>query len=148
MNNVAALLDIAQGIFDSVKEKRSSYIKEIKHKEHDLHAFLAQPLDFDTVTAYTRWKYPGLEPSEKLTQLLLRDIDLKGYLKLQQLDTAVNRAQAAVEAYRAENPDWFKNGTDFITKSLGFVDQKFRAKHGFAPKTRMAFKKFQHLVGP
>ena len=124
----------------------TSYIKEIQHKEHNPPAFLAQPLDFDTVLAYTRWKFPDREPSERLTQLLLRDIDLKEYPQLQQLDKAVNRAQAAVDAYRTENPDLFKNGTDFMTKSLGFVDNKFRAKHGFAPKTRTAFQRFQHLV--
>lgn len=136
LNSVASLLEIAQGIFDSVKAKHDSYISEIQHKEKDAPAFLAQPLDFDTVTAYAKWKFSQLEPSERLTQMLLRNIDIRDYPTLQQLDTAVNRARAAVAVYRAENPNWFKNGTDFLTKSLGFVDLKFRKKHGFAPRTR------------
>lgn len=65
---------------------------------------------------------------------------------LTRLDAVVDRARAAVEAYQKENPDWFKTGTDFITKSLGFADPKFRAKHGFASRTRTAFDKFQSLV--
>jgi putative GTP pyrophosphokinase len=109
LNNVASLLEIAQGIFDSVKEKRTAYVSEIQQKEKDPPNFLAQPLDFDTVIAYTRWKFPDRDASEKLT-------------------------------------DWFKTGTDFLTKSLGFVDSKFRAKHGFAPRTRAAFDTFQKLV--
>jgi ppGpp synthetase/RelA/SpoT-type nucleotidyltranferase len=147
LNNVASLLEIAQGIFDLVRDKRDAYVNEIQQKTEEPTAFLAQPLDFDTVIAYTRWKFSDLDVSEKLTQTLLRDIDLKDYQSLQQLDAVVDRASAAVQAYLKENPDWFKTGTDFLTKSLGFVDSKFRAKHGFAARTRAAFDKFQHLVG-
>lgn len=146
LNNVASLLEIAQGIFDSVRVKRAAYVSEIRQKEKDPQNFLAQPLDFDTVIAYTRWKFPDREPSEKLTQILLRDIDLKKYPALQNLDQVVDRAVAAVEAYRKENGVWFKTGTDFITKSLGFVDPDFRAKHGFAARTRSAFDQYQYLV--
>jgi len=146
LNNVASLLEIAQGVFDSVKEKRAVYVTEIQQKAKEPPAFLAQPLDFDTVIAYTRWKFPDRDASDKLTQILLRDIDLNDYSTLQQLDTVVDRARTAVEAYQKENPVWFKTGTDFITKSLGFVDPKFRAKHGFAARTRAAFDKFQSLV--
>lgn len=146
LNRVTSLLEIAQSIFDSVKEKREAYVSEIQQKEKDPPAFLAQPLDFDTVIAYTRWRFPDRDASEKLTQILLKDIDLNDYPSLQQLDAVVDRARAAVEAYQKENPDWFKTGTDFITKSLGFADAKFRAKHGFAPRTRAAFDKFQSLV--
>ncbi len=146
LNNVASLLEIAQGIFDSVKEKRAAYVSEIQQKEKDPLAFLAQPLDFDTVIAYTRWRFPDRDASERLTQILLKDIDLNDYPSLRQLDAAVDRARAAVEAYKQETPDWFKTGTDFITKSLGFVDPKFRANHGFAARTRAAFDRFQSLV--
>lgn len=146
LNNVASLLEIAQGIFDSVKEKRAAYVSEIHEKEENPPAFLAQPLDFDTAIAYARWKFPSRDANEKLTQILLRDINLKDYPTLLQLDNVVDRAREAVEAYRAENPDWFKTGTDFLTKSLGFVDANFRRKHGFAAKTRAAFSKYENLV--
>jgi putative GTP pyrophosphokinase len=146
LNNVASLLEIAQGIFDSVKEKRAAYVTEIQQKKDDPAAFLAQPLDFDTLIAYTRWKFPNQDVSEKLTQTLLRDINRQDYPTLEQLNAVVDRARVAVAAYQKENPDWFKTGTDFLTKSLGFVDSKFRAKHGFAPRTRAAFNRFQSLV--
>ena len=146
LNNVASLLEIAQGIFDSVKDKRAEYIREIGRMEVGSSAFLAQPLNFDTVIAYTRWKFPDREPSDSLTQRLLRDIDLKDYPTLQILDALVERTRAAVKAYQKENPDWFTTGTDFITKSLGFADHKFRAKHGFASRTRDAFDRLQNLV--
>jgi len=146
LNNVASLLEIAQGIFDSVKEKRAAYVTEIQQKKGEPAVFLAQPLDFDTLIAYTRWKFPDRSVSERLTQTLLSDINRQDYPTLEQLNVVVDRARAAVEAYQKENPDWFKTGTDFLTKSLGFVDCKFRAKHGFASKTRAAFDRFQDMV--
>lgn len=146
LNNVASLLEVAQGIFDTVREKRIAYVNEIQQKKEDLPAFLGQALDFDTVIAYTRWKFPDLGASEKLTQVLLKDINLEHYPRLQQLDAIVDRARVAVEAYQKESPELFKTGTDFLTKSLGFADLTFRAKHGFAAKTRDAFNKFQKLV--
>jgi putative GTP pyrophosphokinase len=146
LNNVASLLEIAQGIFDSVKQKRVAYVAEIQQKKGDPTVFLAQPLDFDTLIAYTRWKFPERSVNERLTQTLLKDINRQDYPTLEQLDMVVDRARAAVEAYQKENPDWFKTGTDFLTKSLGFVDSKFRAKHGFASKTRAAFDRLQSMV--
>lgn len=146
LNNVASLLEVAQGVFDSVKKKRAAYVNEIQEKEVNPPAFLAQPLDFDTAIAYAKWKFPNQGANEKLTQILLRDINLRNYPTLQQLDDVVGRAREAVEAYRTENPDRFKTGTDFLTKSLGFVDVDFRQKHGFAANTRAAFSKYENLV--
>jgi hypothetical protein len=49
----------------------------------------------------------------------LKDIDLKTYPALQQLNAVVGQARAAIAAYQKENPDWFKTDTDSLTKSLG-----------------------------
>lgn len=146
LNNVSALLEIAQRTFDHVRERQAAYVHEIQEKEKDPLAFLAQPLDYETLLAYTRWKYPELPASDKLNLRLLQDLDQTSYPSLAQIDAAVERAKGAVEVYRRENPDWFKFGTDFITKSLGFVDDTFLTKHGFASKTRDAIANYRHLV--
>lgn len=146
LNSVSALLEIAQRTFDSVREQRNTYVQEILEKEKDPPAFLAQPLDYETLLAYTRWKFPGLPTSDKLTLRLLQDLNQQTYPTLAQIDAVVERARHAVDAYKRENPDWFKSGTDFITKSLGFVDDEFLLKHGFAAKTRTAIGKYKNLV--
>jgi ppGpp synthetase/RelA/SpoT-type nucleotidyltranferase len=148
LNNVASLLEVAQDVFDKVREKRDAYIKEIETKQNDQSAFLEQPVDYDTLIAFTKWKYPNLPVSEQITQLVLRDIDPNDFPKLRHIDSAVTRAQSAVNAYRKENPDWFKFGTDYVTKSLGFTNSTFRAKHGFANRTRAAFEQYKNLVKP
>jgi putative GTP pyrophosphokinase len=147
LNNVSALLEIAQRTFDNVREQRNAYVQEIQEKEKDPSAFLAQSLDYETLLAYTRWKFPEMLASDKLNLRLLQDLNQQAYPTLAQIDAAVERAKSAVEAYRLENPEWFKFGTDFITKSLGFVDDQFLAKHGFARKTREAIAKYRNLVG-
>lgn len=146
LNNVASLLEIAQGIFDSMREKRHSYISEIHKKEETTIDFLSQPVDYETLYAYTRWKYKDLVVSDNWHNRLLADLNLQKHPTLKEIDDAVERAQGAIKEYHKENPDWFKYGTDYITKSLGFADKEFREKHAFGKKTRDAFSKYEHLV--
>jgi putative GTP pyrophosphokinase len=148
LNNVASLLEVAQGVFDSVREKRATYLDDIQEKKEDTSRFLAQPIDYDTLFAYTQWKYPDLEVSERWHPRLLRDLNLEKYRTLVDIDAVVNDAKPAVEAYQKENPSWFPNDTAYITKSLGFMDSQFRRKHAWGQLTKDAFKKFGHLVKP
>lgn len=146
LNNVASLLEVAQQVFDSIRNKRVQYLTEIREKENRVFEFISQPIDFDTLAAYTEWKYPNMPISEIWQTRLLNDIDRSRYKTLKDLDAVIERARPAVEAYRIENAKWFSFGTDFITKSLGFVDTSFRAKHPWGDKTKIAFDKFGHLV--
>ncbi len=146
LNNVASLLEIAQGVFDSVRHKRNQYEVEIESSEEDVPAFLSNPIDYDTLAAYTRWKYPDLPISENWHARLLADLNREKYQKLRDIDIIVKRAKKAVDAYRNENPSWFQYGTDYLTKSFGFVDQEFREKHPFGKLTIEAFKRLEYLV--
>jgi len=146
LNNVAALLEIAQGVFDMVREKRASYLNEISSKKTQPSDFLAQELDYDTLREYTSWKFPNLPVSEIWHQRLMQDIDQKVYRTLQDLDDVIERTKDAVEQYNKEKPDYFTAGTDYITKSLGFADESFRNRHPFCTLTMEAFKKYQRYV--
>lgn len=107
---------------------------------------LTRPVTFDSLAWYTLWKFPNRPISEKIQALLLQDIDHRKYSTIEALDKVIERARPAVERYASENPEWFKSGTDYITKSLGFVDLGFRRRHGFADRTRQAFEKYENLV--
>lgn len=107
---------------------------------------LSRQISFDSVAWYSLWKFPTKPVSEKIQVLLLRDLDDTKYRTIKDIDLAVNRASRAVEAYAQEKPDFFMHGTDHITKSLGFVDQEFRSRHGFAAITLQAFEKYKGLV--
>lgn len=146
LNNVASLLEIAQGVFDSIREKRDYYLSEIHNKESDKSAFLELPIDYDTLKAYTEWKFPNLGVSDRFHSRLLADIDTNNYRNLKEIDQVIEQAKPAVDAYKKEDPRWFRNGTAYITKSLGFVDTEFRNRHPFGQPTRDAFKKFENLI--
>jgi TIR domain len=107
---------------------------------------LNQPVNETTLEIYTKQKYPGLPVNEKIQRLLLRDLDKARYTTIGCLDRVVNAASDAVDKYRNEKPEWFKSGTDYLTKSLGFTDNDFRERHGFAPQTREAFLRYGDLM--
>lgn len=145
LNNVSVLLEIAQDVFDTVLKKRKTYIQEIEVTEEPLR-FLSRPIDFDTLQAYTVWKYPKLPVSEQWLARPLLDLGRTRYLTLADVDAAVESSKPAVEQYRSQNPTWFQTGTDVITKSMGFVDRVFRERHPGGKKTLVAFRVLEHLV--
>ena len=145
LNNVASLLEVAQEIFDRSSATRKEYSKTVESKRGSSD-FLQQPIDRETVSAYTRWKYPDLPVNERIQELLIRDMDHSRYRQLAHIDQAVEDAKDAVRAYQQEEPSLFSAGTDYLTKSLGFSDERFQVAHPFATRTRSAFKKFGHLV--
>jgi putative GTP pyrophosphokinase len=146
LNNVSVLLEIAQDVFDRVRGDRQSYIDEIEQKRGSTPDFLCQPLDHETLAGYTKWKFPDLPVKPELQELLLADLDRARFNTLKHIDDAVEAAADAVKSYAAENQDLFTFGTDFITKSLGFVDMDFRQKHGFGDRTRQAFERYADKV--
>jgi hypothetical protein len=107
---------------------------------------LSQPINEETLRAYTKWKYPHLPVDERVQSLLLRDLDKHRYRVVADLDRVVNAASDAVLRDKSQRPQMYDTGTDYLTKSLGFVDEQFRMQHRFAPETREAFRRWWHLV--
>jgi hypothetical protein len=114
--------------------------------DSDAEELLSQPINKETLETYTIWKYPNLPVDHKIQELLIRDIDKALYKTLSDLDRVVSAASDAVDQYKDVRPEMFDAGTDYLTKSLGFADDRFREKHPFAPQTRAAFQKWGHLV--
>lgn len=135
-------------LIKSVKQNNKTNIPQLHKGETNFEHILAQSLGYDALALYTLLKFSELPVSERIQKLILKDIDIARYPTLKEIDNAVNKAKKAVEAYKQENPDFFKFGTDYISKSLGFTDNVFALKHGFAEKTRNAFSKYANLVKP
>jgi hypothetical protein len=101
-----------------------------------------QALTLDTLSSYVTYRFPNKPVGEDVLKLLLRDIDKNRYNKIRDIDNVVQRVTDAVTKYEEEKPELFTKGADYLTKSLGFVDQSFRSRHGFSDETRLAFVKF------
>jgi ppGpp synthetase/RelA/SpoT-type nucleotidyltranferase len=146
INNVSSLLEIAQGVFDDTQKKRNQYETEIREKSEDVNELLNQPINDATLRAYTEIKFKKLPIKENIHSLILRDINIADYPNLKALDEAINKAKPAVDIYYKEAPELFKSGSDFITKSLGFIDDTFLINHPFCQKTREAVRKLRPLI--
>jgi putative GTP pyrophosphokinase len=82
---------------------------------------------------------------ENLQELLIKDLDHSRFGRLKDIDDVVVRATDAIEAYRKEAPDLFTFGTDYITKSIGFVDEQFGKRMVLVLKHARLFKSFRIL---
>jgi hypothetical protein len=107
-----------------------------------------RPLGYDSSGWYTLLRFPNLPVSEFWQARAINDVDPNRFSSIRDIDEVVSRARDAVSAYAAEAPGLFKHGTDFITKSLGFVAGDFRRAHSFATETLQAFSKYANLVRP
>jgi hypothetical protein len=107
---------------------------------------LSRPLTYDSLAWYTLWKFPGKKVSGYWQDRILNDIDRGRYPTIYEIDGVVNRARDAVFAYSRESPEVFGYGTDFLTKSLGFVDEEFRLRHGFSNRSLATFLRLANLL--
>lgn len=126
--------------------------EEIKRRDKELisesekEGFLKQVVNQDTLKAYSEWKFPDKPVSDDLNLKIMNDLNKSKYLTLRELDDVIEKAKPAVDTYFKEKPDLFKFGTDFITKSLGFIDEDFFAKHSFCQETRDAVKRLKRII--
>jgi hypothetical protein len=104
------------------------------------------PISWESLAALTKRLYPDLSVDEFWQTQLLADLDNASFRSISDIERAVDRARVAVLAYAQDVPAFFESGTDYLTKSLGFVDLCFRARHNWNPVTRAAFLKYEHLV--
>jgi hypothetical protein len=119
---------------------------EVKIKEFDSN-FLQQKVDEKSLLDYANKKYKYFKHNDhKINKLLWRDLDKNKYKTLEDIDHVVRKAKPAVDAYYKNNSSLFNSGTDFLTKSLGFVDDNFRNKHPFGIETINAFKTYSRLI--
>ncbi len=95
-------------------------------------------LSFESVVAYSVLKFPQKAVSVHWTNQLLADINPARYKSVRDIDAVVEYAKRAVDDFSTTEPDLFQYSTDYITKSLIFVDSEFRSRHGGSRRTLVA----------
>lgn len=105
-----------------------------------------QILNEETIRILTKKLFPTLPIDEFWQTQLLADLDVALYRSPDDIELAYKRAQRAVETYAQEQPHLFRSGTDYLTKSLGFVDLCFRERHNWSEKTKRAFQRLANEV--
>jgi TIR domain-containing protein len=99
---------------------------------------LDREISYDNLIAYAVQVYPNLTVSRDWTRELLKDINRDRYLTIRDIDREVKYAKSAIDSYARTRPDLFEHSTDFLTKTLLFVDSEFRQAHTASPVTLKA----------
>jgi hypothetical protein len=106
-----------------------------------------EPISWDSMSRYTLYKYGHLGIDEYWQAEMLDNLqNIKNIKIIKDVDDIIEKVHVALAVYIRENPVVFTTGTDFITKSIGFYSEEFRANHNFAYVTELAFKKYKSLI--
>jgi len=100
----------------------------------------------ESLRQLTERLFPGAGIDEFWQTQLLADLDAAMFKSVDDIERAVLRARPAVAVFAREHPDLFRTGTDYVTKSLGFVDLRFRKQHNWLRETRATFDRLAPLV--
>jgi hypothetical protein len=74
----------------------------------DVAAFLSQSIDKDTLSAYTKWRYPKRPIHTTVQEQLLKELSFTKFQTLGDLDRAVDAAEHAVDHYKKEAQDGYR----------------------------------------
>jgi hypothetical protein len=118
----------------SRQEKLGKDVTTVSFREE----LLNRELTYENLIAYTVEMFPSLPISREYTQALLRDIDKSRYKTVRDIDREFKFAYNKVSEYARARPELFETGTDFLTKSLIFVDSHFRENHSVSVTTMRA----------
>jgi hypothetical protein len=145
LQQFAALASVMADTFFEINEAASLSVEarstRIAQNQETLvyqEELLDKEVTYENVVAYTIETFPGMPVSREWTRELLNDIPKHRYIKIRDIDRVVKYAKSKVDQYARERPDLFQYGTDFITKSLTFVDAEFRRVHNVSPATMEA----------
>jgi hypothetical protein len=136
--------EMADSFYEIIEASRLSDASKAKQLDKDIRAIdrlehlLDREISYDSLVAYAVEFFPDLPVSREWTSALLEDIDVDRYKLIRDIDKEVKFASPEVSKYAAKRPDLFRYSTDYITKSLIFVDSNFRRTHSVAPETERA----------
>ena len=134
-------------IVEKVKKRLKINFTENPIQKKYLNEIYKSKISWDSLSNYTNLKYGLLGIDEYWQAAILDDLQENEEINtIGDIDKIIEKVHIAVSAYIRERPITFNAGTDFISKSLGFGNEKFRNTHDFGHKTREAFNKYKSLI--
>lgn len=140
LNNVSSMIEIAQEVFDTLRSETHEYIDEINQDDFGLYQ---SPIDIHTLEKYTNEAFPNHGVSPYWQGEIVRDINKLRYKKIEDIANVVSAAEPYIKKFSSDEPGLFNYGTDYITKSLGLMDEDFRERHAFSHSTLMVFDRIR-----
>ena len=150
LNSLAGLFETADDQFDQIRRERDAYLSKIAAQSDEASAFLAQPVDLDTLEVYARWKFPDVPAADHsfLVMSIIARIDQEKYRKLKDVDEAVERGLPAAMATIENDPRVFSpHSGNYISLALGFADPDHRQRARWSDYAISSFEQYKHLAG-
>jgi hypothetical protein len=138
--------ELLEELLIKVRKIESNGLYNISLPNSSFKSLLDMPINGSTLVAYSNYKYPGLPISSIWQEQLLADLNSNKYQYIRDIDNVVNQAKNAVDKHKEARGDKFSYSTDYLTKSLGFVDLEFREIHPWDKSTLQAFNSYEYLV--
>ena len=138
--------ELLEELLFRVRSLESKSYNKIKIADLNLEGVLELPINSGSISAYSKLKFPDLSISNSWQEQLITDLEFSKYQYIRDIDAVLKIAANAIEKYKEKNPHLFHYSTDYLTKSLGFVDQEFREVHPWGVSTLQAFEKFEYLL--
>jgi len=139
--------DGIEKIIEKIKKRLKINFTETSSNNKPQKELLDEKINWDSLSQFTKFKFGFLGVDEYWQAALLDDLQGNSNIKsIRDIDEIIEKAIIAVAAYVRERPDSFNSGTDFITKSLGFMNEDFRDIHAWSKSTFTAFRKYKSLI--
>ena len=131
LNDTLALNENDRRVKIVSDQKRQSMIADI----------LTRGINYENVVLYAFEKWPDRPISRRHAIELSTQLNGSRYATIADIDREVQYAKLRVDEYVSSHPEKFKYSTDFITKTLYFVDSEYRSKHPVSSSTKNAAAK-------
>ncbi|MDN2714047.1 MULTISPECIES: hypothetical protein [unclassified Janthinobacterium] len=155
LHALSGMFETADDQFENINYARIDYQNKLKISiNSDSQLSLEADINLDSLLGYMAWKFPKRNTSSKESAAdLLEELNKFGYVKLKNIDDAINKAWDAVMASERKYPpqDPFEHepgeyvGVGFVRGALEFTDKDYLEFRGHKFSIRRV-SEFSHLV--
>ncbi len=145
LNSVVGLFEMADDQFDRIRTERESYLTQVNSKLNKKTEFLEQKINLDTVRAFLKWHFPYFknESTDAHISVVIKDLDVKKYSKLLDLEIVLLRTEKARKAINIESKSTYAAGE--LAGAIALDDLTYR-QEGWEPEYLHLFNKYEYLV--
>jgi ppGpp synthetase/RelA/SpoT-type nucleotidyltranferase len=147
LNRLSAFFEDADETFDRIRTEREAYIRQVESKFDKKSELLDQEINLDTVRALLKLRFPDIEIEYYHGHLsnVLKEVDIKKYSKLANLDKALSRTKKAREAYLADSKLAPSAARELLI-ALMFDDVSIFNRSDMPQEILKSIEKYAHLV--
>ena len=125
LNALSGLFEIADDQFKHLRDKRKSYLEEVKKKiTEEPPDFLKEEINLDNLIEYLNQRLDHRKISRNEAANLLSELNTYGYTRFDQLNDIISRSYDAIKAYEKKYKKSF-GPVGVVKLALWYTDKKY-----------------------